>query len=323
MNSKDEGAELEGLRAAQDAVAEFHRASGHPVGSVPHVLSSDRARSRGDWMREEVDEFLEATDIVGQADAMIDLIYFALGTLVEIGVDAEELFALVHKANMAKLSKSDPPVFRPDGKVMKPDSWVDPREDVQQALVHKYTKYHLVVADHLNCVAACLAMVAEAVGLEEFSQARFAQLLPPPVPEADSQSEENLSEYGVKLRPESFDKYFEAAQVPLSDSFLPAEFLSEIDFADVLEEGLSQFDAVAAGFDASLVYTTRPNYGHFCLVAGVHGSTVLLVDPGPATAGLQSVHIDSLLAAIRRKPHGIHRFRRYTNRDNRTASRKG
>ena len=43
-------------------------------------------------MNEEVAEFLVAEDIYEQADAMIDLMYFALGTMVEMGLEPDELF---------------------------------------------------------------------------------------------------------------------------------------------------------------------------------------------------------------------------------------
>src|SRR5207302_10943975 len=74
------------LDDAFDQVAEFHRAFGHPVKDRPTFLPSPRSDARVAWMREEVDEFVESTNVVDQADAMIDLIYFALGTLVEMGV---------------------------------------------------------------------------------------------------------------------------------------------------------------------------------------------------------------------------------------------
>lgn len=54
-------------------------------------------------MLKEINEFLDAVkeqDIVEQADAMIDTIYFALGTLVEMGVQPEQLFDIVQHANM-------------------------------------------------------------------------------------------------------------------------------------------------------------------------------------------------------------------------------
>ena len=73
-------------------VREFHEKFGHPVAPQPRMMERGRALSRGKWMNEEVAEFLVAQDIYEQADAMIDLIYFALGTLVEMGLEADELF---------------------------------------------------------------------------------------------------------------------------------------------------------------------------------------------------------------------------------------
>ena len=91
------------LDDAFDQVAEFHRAFGHPVKERPTFLPPPRSDARVAWMREEVDEFVESTNVVDQADAMIDLIYFALGTLVEMGVRPAPLFDIVHNANMQKL----------------------------------------------------------------------------------------------------------------------------------------------------------------------------------------------------------------------------
>ena len=81
------------------------------------MVDKKRALSRGKWMNEEVAEFLVAEDIYEQADAMIDLIYFALGTLVEMGLEADELFDIVQQANMSKLWPDGKPHYNPkDGK---------------------------------------------------------------------------------------------------------------------------------------------------------------------------------------------------------------
>lgn len=72
-----------------EQVKEFHRVFHHPIGDYPQVLSFERAQKRYRWIKEEIDEFLAASengDIVEQADAMIDTIYYALGTLVEMGM---------------------------------------------------------------------------------------------------------------------------------------------------------------------------------------------------------------------------------------------
>ncbi len=259
-------------------------------------------------MQEELDEFGEATDIVGQADAMVDLIYFALGTLVEIGVDGGEVFDVVHEANIGKLGPDGRPVLRADGKIGKPQDWVDPTEKLRGRLVMRHSKYELVVADDLGCVAAALAMVAQAAGLDGYSKEAFARLLPPAI-KLPEEPVSDYSAYGVIIEDGSLDRYLIAGQVPLQDDFLGIEFISEMTFVAEIQEALAAYDSLAVGFDASFIYPETPNLGHFAVVAEASGSSVLLVDPGPRTAGLLSVNADDLYAAIRAKRDGLHRFR--------------
>ena len=117
-----------------EKVKEFHEIFGHPVSSDPTFMEKDRVEKRAKWMTEEIDEFVEATDLSEQVDAMIDLIYFALGTLVEIGVKAEEVFNVVHEANMSKLGKDGKPIFNTEGKTIKPEGWVDPYTRIKNIL---------------------------------------------------------------------------------------------------------------------------------------------------------------------------------------------
>ncbi|AEJ62071.1 Protein of unknown function DUF2166 [Spirochaeta thermophila DSM 6578] len=121
----------EGLNLAWRAVREFHLRFGHPHEDRPRFLEGKRAAARAKWMQEEVEEFLEAEDVVDQADAMIDLIYFALGTLVEMGVKPEPLFRIVHEANMKKLWPDGKPHYNEDGKTVKPPGWTDPYPALQ------------------------------------------------------------------------------------------------------------------------------------------------------------------------------------------------
>lgn len=53
-------------------------------------------------LTEEMEEFDNADTIADQADALIDGIYFALGTLHQMGVDTERVWKEVHRANMTK-----------------------------------------------------------------------------------------------------------------------------------------------------------------------------------------------------------------------------
>ncbi len=120
------------MKKEWSGVREFHEKFGHPCPERPGMIDKKRALSRGKWMNEEVAEFLIADDIYEQADAMIDLIYFALGTMVEMGLEADELFDIVQSANMAKLFPDGKPHYNPkDGKVIKPEGWEDPSPKIK------------------------------------------------------------------------------------------------------------------------------------------------------------------------------------------------
>ncbi|MGA8943887.1 MAG: HAD family hydrolase [Thermoactinomyces sp.] len=116
-------------------VKEFHQAFSVPAGDKPARLPADRVTKRFAWMKEELDEFASADSVEDQTDAMIDLIYLALGTLVEMGVKPERLFQIVHEANMSKLwADGKVHVRDSDGKVIKPPHWRDPQPRIRQEL---------------------------------------------------------------------------------------------------------------------------------------------------------------------------------------------
>lgn len=78
---------------------------GLPVPSRPCTLSSQRTRWAMSALHEELEEFHAASragDVEEAADALIDLVYFALGRLVEMGVPAKAVFDEVQEANMGK-----------------------------------------------------------------------------------------------------------------------------------------------------------------------------------------------------------------------------
>jgi predicted HAD superfamily Cof-like phosphohydrolase len=115
------------LNGAYRLVRDFQSRMGQPVADVPTKMDVDRRQNRFEYMDEELLEFFSATDLVDQADAMIDLIYLALGTLVELGVEPDELFRIVHHANMSKLWPDGKPRLDSEtGKVVKPPTFVRP-----------------------------------------------------------------------------------------------------------------------------------------------------------------------------------------------------
>lgn len=121
----------------------FHEKFKQPVSEYPKRMEMERAKKRYNWMLEELNEFLEAAereDIVEEADAMIDLIYFALGTLVEMGIRPDELFEIVQYANMSKLWEDGKPHYAEDGKTIKPATWADPHDKLKAAIEKMYAQ---------------------------------------------------------------------------------------------------------------------------------------------------------------------------------------
>jgi predicted HAD superfamily Cof-like phosphohydrolase len=118
-----------------ELVKEFHYRFDVPNRETPTLLTADRVEKRARWMMEEVEEFRAAGTIAEQADAMIDVIYLALGTLVEMGVRPQELFRIVHEANMSKCWEDGKPRYREsDGKVIKPPAWKDPIPRIEREI---------------------------------------------------------------------------------------------------------------------------------------------------------------------------------------------
>ncbi len=122
------------LEQAQASVKEFHEKFNLPVATRPTLLQRERVELRSKWMQEEIKELLAATNVAEQADAVADLIYFALGIFVEMGVDGGRIFELVHSSNMTKLGSDGLPIYNQDGKVIKPSTWISPHEMIQQFL---------------------------------------------------------------------------------------------------------------------------------------------------------------------------------------------
>ena len=117
------------LDHAWSDVRAFHLAFGAPAPVAPAELPQDRVMGRASWIEEEAQELRAATTVEEQADAFIDVIYFALGGLVEMGIAPGRLWEIVQGANMAKLWPDGRPRYREsDGKVIKPAGWEDPAE---------------------------------------------------------------------------------------------------------------------------------------------------------------------------------------------------
>jgi predicted HAD superfamily Cof-like phosphohydrolase len=117
-------------------VGAFHKKFGLPGRHeklAPHLLIPDVEEFRVGHMSEELREYVdacEAGDLAKAADALVDLIYVALGTAQMMHVPFDECWGEVQRANMAKVratSADDPRSKRAHRfDVVKPEGWKPP-----------------------------------------------------------------------------------------------------------------------------------------------------------------------------------------------------
>lgn len=116
-------------------VGSFHARFNFPVRDssiTPHELTEEQYKFRIEAMKEELQEYEDAVaagDLAGQADALIDLVYFAMGTAHYQSFPWHALWPEVHSANMRKI-----PGMTKRGNaemdMMKPEGWKAPRINV-------------------------------------------------------------------------------------------------------------------------------------------------------------------------------------------------
>jgi predicted HAD superfamily Cof-like phosphohydrolase len=99
-------------------------------GSIPNrpLLMDDKAKSFIRTMvNDELDELDEAVTLDEEGDALLDAIYYLCSHAVKHGHNLDKLFPIVHSANMAKIVDGKVIRRKSDGKVIKPEGWVDPK----------------------------------------------------------------------------------------------------------------------------------------------------------------------------------------------------
>lgn len=93
--------------------------------------SVDSNLIRYELMKEENEEFLNAlynNDIVEVADAVGDMLYILLGTVLDLGLQDKiiDIFYEIHNSNLSKLGEDGNPIYREDGKLLKGPNFFPP-----------------------------------------------------------------------------------------------------------------------------------------------------------------------------------------------------
>lgn len=126
-------------------VRAFHKKFGLEYAGAPRVLDPEHSQFRIKFMREELQEYINATEGIEQAirtrkmddlqdlmaqqlDALVDLSYVIGGTAHLHGYDFDKAWRRVHRANMAKVRARSANQSKRGSKldVVKPAGWKAP-----------------------------------------------------------------------------------------------------------------------------------------------------------------------------------------------------
>lgn len=112
-------------------VEDFHTKYQVPVAPYPMLLNMETLEFRKKFMVEELTEFLQSHyrgDVEGCADALIDLVYVAMGTAVMMGLDWQPMWDEVQRANMSKVRATSASQSKRGTAldVVKPEGWRGP-----------------------------------------------------------------------------------------------------------------------------------------------------------------------------------------------------
>jgi predicted HAD superfamily Cof-like phosphohydrolase len=123
-----------------DKVGHFRKAMGLPVSTFPGLLPSNQASYFVRFMMEELSEFMRACEdhhLVDATDAIVDLVYVALGCAHAMGVPFDEVFEAVHNANMQKkpADAEHRSVRGSQYDVVKPEGWEAPEKTIEAILL--------------------------------------------------------------------------------------------------------------------------------------------------------------------------------------------
>jgi predicted HAD superfamily Cof-like phosphohydrolase len=115
-----------------DDIRAFHEKFELDYNGAAQALSLHLTQFRTKFMEEELDEYVVACvvqDLEGQLDALVDLVYVALGTAYLQGFAFREAWNRVHAANMTKVRAARPADSKRGSgfDVVKPATWVAPQ----------------------------------------------------------------------------------------------------------------------------------------------------------------------------------------------------
>ena len=107
----------------------FMEKFGQMVRTKPQFPDDKTMHLRLNLIKEELSELEEAMktkNLKEVADALTDILYVTYGAGYAYGIDLDECFKEVQRANMSKLGEDGKPIYNEQGKVMKGPNYTEP-----------------------------------------------------------------------------------------------------------------------------------------------------------------------------------------------------
>ena len=112
-----------------ESVKKFMETFGQEIKEKASFPNEKIISLRYDLIKEELEELQDAInnkDIKEVADALTDILYVTYGAGHAFGINLDQCFEEVQRANMSKLSKDGKPIYNEKGKVMKGSNYSAP-----------------------------------------------------------------------------------------------------------------------------------------------------------------------------------------------------
>ena len=107
----------------------FMEKFGQMVRTKPQFPDDKTMELRLDLIKEELSELEDAMkkkDLKEVADVLTDILYVTYGAGYAYGIDLDQCFKEVQRANMSKLGEDGKPIYNDQGKVMKGPNYTKP-----------------------------------------------------------------------------------------------------------------------------------------------------------------------------------------------------
>ena len=107
----------------------FMEKFGQMVRTKPQFPDDKTMELRLDLIKEELSELEDAMkkkDLKEVADALTDILYVTYGAGYAYGIDLDQCFKEVQRANMSKLGEDGKPIYNDQRKVMKGPNYTKP-----------------------------------------------------------------------------------------------------------------------------------------------------------------------------------------------------